>query len=1018
MNYNLKKSLKQYGAIFEEAQSLIPATIGTADEFGQVDVPGKENYVYVRIQSGEIAQAYNTKVVALAGLRVWCGYEKLRPGLLQVLDVRNVYGKEYQQRIPAHAKTHEYGGYDQVFVRGEQFIPKLVSKFSGMVVRVQAGAIYTDDFGWNWHNPQELNMTPYVPTTGAHWAMIEVTNSGTMLVTVGATVAAKELLFATSLPNPHNAAQPLAAIAMYSNQSGINASKYGTSDIFDLRWHQSIKTGTAGGGGIPEAPSDGEAYGRKNGTWVIVSGSAGMSEAPMDGLQYGRQSGSWTEVSGTGGGGLPDAPLDGYVYGRASGSWVQASGTVLTPASSVVLENTFGLSSAVGSSLLYARQDHTHGSPPSGVLEAPMDGLQYARQSGTWKYVTGSGATAYLQLTDVRITGTMTNGNSPVWIAASGAWYPMPTWEDMKDPTGWIYPDDIVSYYDNSARTIYLSGTLQYYWHGIKRTLGDGVSWTSSAHSGTDYSTYYLYSNDGTTFDWKSTPWVFDNIMVALVKRRGSVMFGTREHHGLMPWQVHEALHNSISSFLKSGGTPIAGSYSTSASDASTRPIFAAALIEDEDLESAIPQTTSGTYTTLRVSGTTAIFQAGQSFPFRATGSFMLINNPTTGAETPTSHNQFQNIYQIMTPMTADVESQKYTTVFLQPQRTFTSQTAAESEIVETLQLGDFKSLFAESVMYTRICYNTRNANSNAGKCSIASITYVSKYGAGAGASAVPPADYVLSGTNYDMPASVGVATEYARADHLHGTPPSGTGGSSTTTVNNVFSDIRINQTSGTSVYPNLIGNQNTSNLYYTVSDGMYTSGKLLVFLNGQALSQGKDWSEQHPASGTFFFISGSAIPTSTDIITAQYTISGTLAVADAPMTGLNYNRNSGSWVAEIDYFSVEAQIGDTVNVVTSGTTGYLEVPVGANIESYRIMSGISGSISVDVMKSTYASAPPTVSICSGTYVTLTNDFKNENTNLNGWTKNIIAGDWVGFKVLTAPALVKQVTVSLNCRKS
>ena len=114
---------------------------------------------------------------------------------------------------------------------------------------------------------------------------------------------------------------------------------------------------------------------------------------------------------------------------------------------------------------------------------------------------------------------------------------------------------------------------------------------------------------------------------------------------------------------------------------------------------------------------------------------------------------------------------------------------------------------------------------------------------------------------------------------------------------------------------------------------------------------------------------------------------------------------------------SVEAQIGDTVNVITSGTTGYLEVPVGASIESYRIVSGLSGTISVDILKSNYASAPPTVSICSGTYVTLTNSFKNENTNLNGWTKNIASGDWIGFKVLTAPSLVKQVTVSLNCRK-
>jgi hypothetical protein len=90
----------------------------------------------------------------------------------------------------------------------------------------------------------------------------------------------------------------------------------------------------------------------------------------------------------------------------------------------------------------------------------------------------------------------------------------------------------------------------------------------------------------------------------------------------------------------------------------------------------------------------------------------------------------------------------------------------------------------------------------------------------GSGGAGVP-ATYVLSGTNYNMPASVGTALEYARADHEHGTPPSGTGGGGTITT--VSQDVRFNQSSGTSVYPNLIGNQNSSNLYYTVSDRMYS---------------------------------------------------------------------------------------------------------------------------------------------------------------------------------------------------
>jgi hypothetical protein len=45
------------------------------------------------------------------------------------------------------------------------------------------------------------------------------------------------------------------------------------------------------------------------------------------------------------------------------GTWVDVAGSAVTPASSVVADQTFGAASVVGVSLLYARQDHSHGSP-------------------------------------------------------------------------------------------------------------------------------------------------------------------------------------------------------------------------------------------------------------------------------------------------------------------------------------------------------------------------------------------------------------------------------------------------------------------------------------------------------------------------------------------------------------------------------------------------------------------------------------------------------------------------------
>lgn len=51
------------------------------------------------------------------------------------------------------------------------------------------------------------------------------------------------------------------------------------------------------GGGIPDAPNDGNLYGRKNLAWSIVTGGGGgIADAPVDGTTYGRNNAAWINV--------------------------------------------------------------------------------------------------------------------------------------------------------------------------------------------------------------------------------------------------------------------------------------------------------------------------------------------------------------------------------------------------------------------------------------------------------------------------------------------------------------------------------------------------------------------------------------------------------------------------------------------------------------------------------------------------------------------------------------------------
>jgi hypothetical protein len=111
-------------------------------------------------------------------------------------------------------------------------------------------------------------------------------------------------------------------------------------------------TSVSGGGGISDAPSDGDTYGRKDGAWEQVT--SGISDAPSDGTLYARQDGDWEEAASP-----DDIPLtptfvyDGtantteFIVGDIPSSWQDGNGdlTQLSIGNSVT---------SIGSSAFYS----------------------------------------------------------------------------------------------------------------------------------------------------------------------------------------------------------------------------------------------------------------------------------------------------------------------------------------------------------------------------------------------------------------------------------------------------------------------------------------------------------------------------------------------------------------------------------------------------------------------------------------------------------------------------------------
>lgn len=100
---------------------------------------------------------------------------------------------------------------------------------------------------------------------------------------------------------------------------------------------------------------------------------------------------------------------------------------------------------------------------------------------------------------------------------------------------------------------------------------------------------------------------------------------------------------------------------------------------------------------------------------------------------------------------------------------------------------------------------------------------------------------------------------------------------------------------------------------------------------------------------------------------------------------------------------------------ITTGSKGYVSIPVAATLTGWVVLGDQTGSIDVTIKRATYSGFPTTSSISGSNDPTLTSAQKNENLGpLSGWTSTAIsAGDVLEYNVASATT-VQRVTVVLN----
>ena len=138
-------------------------------------------------------------------------------------------------------------------------------------------------------------------------------------------------------------------------------------------------------------------------------------------------------------------------------------------------------------------------------------------------------------------------------------------------------------------------------------------------------------------------------------------------------------------------------------------------------------------------------------------------------------------------------------------------------------------------------------------------------------------------------------------------------------------------------------------------------------------------------------------------------------------LTGDAWIRNTGvaqgmAWTNQD--FNIQFHLGDGTNVISTGSTlagyAYIDVPVDSVVESWEVMADATGSIVVDIFKSTFSAFPPTAPR-AGLGQPLMSNLRKNSGNATG-TASLLKTD-VLLASVSSVSTLKLATVSLQCKK-
>lgn len=209
---------------------------------GDVDVPGKPNYIYVRVNGlRDVEEVWNDFVSSQTDIQVGLEQNPLVPGELRVVGISNFYpGKRMPYTMTKkHGETHTWPNVDTVSIYHRQILPLLVLKSSSNPLNVQVfSGYYKTSTGYGLYDgTANFSLSAYRPlTAGARYVLLYLDSSGTLSARSG-TLKLLSTLTLADIPELQDGETGLAAVRVYSGQTKLrDTTTPEVTDIVDIRY--------------------------------------------------------------------------------------------------------------------------------------------------------------------------------------------------------------------------------------------------------------------------------------------------------------------------------------------------------------------------------------------------------------------------------------------------------------------------------------------------------------------------------------------------------------------------------------------------------------------------------------------------------------------------------------------------------------------------------------------------------------------------------------------------------------